>query len=162
MSLSSSSEESFDSMTLQGQMNSTKSRWLAHGIMAFLAFGVFAPLAITTAILRDCYVPARRKNFMSKFTNRWLYVHVVLNTLTYFFTLVIFSVAVSTINIEKDSHWEHPHSKMGLAIFIIASFQILGGYLRPSNEPVDTKKPEENEESGISNANKMKGLGSLF
>ena len=100
MSLSSSSEESFDSMTLQGQMNATKSRWLAHGIMAFLAFGVFAPLAITTAILRDCYVPARRKNFMSKFTNRWLYVDVVLNTLTYFFTLVIFSVAVSTINIE--------------------------------------------------------------
>jgi len=57
--------------------------------MAFLAFGVFATLAITTAILRDCYVPARWKNSMSKFTNRWLYVDVVLNTLTYFWAVAV-------------------------------------------------------------------------
>lgn len=154
MSLSHSREQSFNSMTLQEQSRSTKSAWLAHGIIAFLAWGIFAPMSVTTAIMRDGDVPAFCKGLASMISKKWLYIHVGLNTLTYAFTIILFSVAVSNINRENDSHWEHAHSKMGLAMFLLISFQVLGGYFRPSSATLpssDTTETEENGEEGISN-----------
>lgn len=107
----------------------------------------------STAILRDCNVPSKLKPLVAKLSKNWLQIHIGLNTSTYIYTLIVFSIAVSTINRENDEHWEHAHSKMGLAIFVIASFQILGGYFRPS----PTLTPSE-EESALGNEEERKVL----
>ena len=96
---SSTEQQGLTSMALQ-QAIFTQSAWLAHGIMAFLAFGVFVPLAITTAIFCDCgAVPPFCKALASNISEWWLYINVGLNTFTYIFTLIVFSVAVSTITV---------------------------------------------------------------
>jgi len=170
-SSSSSTQQGLNSMASLQQAASTKAAWLAHGIMAFLAFGVFVPLAITTAILRDCdAVPPFCKGLANKISERWLYIHVGLNSFTYIFTLIVFSVAVSTINRERYSHWEHGHSKMGLAIFILASFQVLGGYFRPSsattlpttsNGDNNTAKEPAEENDGVSEMTNENSIGEI-
>jgi hypothetical protein len=136
-----------DAMTLvQQQTKSTRNAWVAHGILAFLAWGVCAPMAISAAVLRDLdlaplwnKLPFSNaveekylfKEFLAKF---WLYTHAGLNSLNYLFTLVAFSVAVNTTSREMDDHFDDTHPRMGLSIFILVSFQVLGGFLRPSKE----------------------------
>ena len=46
LSLSSSKEQSMNSVTLQANIDSTQARWMAHGILAFVAWGILAPLAL--------------------------------------------------------------------------------------------------------------------
>ncbi|KAL7527747.1 hypothetical protein ACHAXR_003523 [Thalassiosira sp. AJA248-18] len=165
MSLSTSKEQSFNHMILQENITSTKKKWMVHGIMAFLAWGVLAPVAITAAILRDCNVPDCFKGIESKISKKmWLYIHIGLNTANAVFTLILFSIAVSTINFEAGFHWEHAHSKMGLALFIIVSFQLLGGYLRPSSATLPssgTQNPEEDGEGGTSNEDSIQDSKSM-
>lgn len=152
-------------MTLQAQELKTRSAWLAHGIMGFLAWGVFAPLAVTTAIMRDCPVPTVLKGIARRISEKWLYIHVGLNTFAYTVTLVLFSVAVSSINKEDHEHWEHPHSKMGLAMFILSSFQVLGGYCRPSNATTSpnegASEQGENGEEGSPNETEGNGVKAM-
>ncbi|KAL7551297.1 hypothetical protein ACHAWF_017576 [Thalassiosira exigua] len=146
--------QSANSMSTEETISATRALWVAHGVMAFLAYGICMPVAITAAILRDCIVPDVLKGFVNKISQRWMYIHVGLNTLTYILTLAVFSVAVSTINIEKSSHWEHGHSKMGLAIFMLVSCQVIGGYFRPSaasDRGGGENGQEENGEGGIRN-----------
>ncbi|KAL7444816.1 hypothetical protein ACHAXM_009450 [Skeletonema potamos] len=131
---------------VQQQTKSTRNAWMAHGIFAFLAWGVCAPMAISAAVLRDLdlaplwnKLPFSNtveekylfKEFLAKF---WLYTHAGLNSLNYIFTVVGFSVAVNTTSREMDDHFDRTHPRMGLSIFILLSFQVLGGFLRPSKE----------------------------
>ncbi|KAL7521119.1 hypothetical protein ACHAWX_005818 [Stephanocyclus meneghinianus] len=122
-------------MTMSGSISNTSSKWLAHGILAFISWGICAPLAVTAAIFRDFEGNALwKKNFSEKLSKWWFYIHIGCNSLNYFFTLVVFSVAVSTINKEGSPKWYHAHSKMGLAIFLLATFQVAGGLLRPAGK----------------------------
>ena len=138
-------EDDVNAMTMI-QSKSTKNAWRAHGILAFLAWGICAPLAISAAVLRDldlaplwnklpcCKVVEEKylfKNFLAKF---WLYTHAGLNSLNYVFTVVAFSIAVNTSSREMRPHFDHAHPRIGLTIFILLSFQLLGGFLRPSKE----------------------------
>lgn len=163
VNLASNSEaEQAKMMTLNGTITKSKSAWLAHGIMAFLAWGIAAPLAIAAAVLRDVdgtvfwdtvqSVSSRmfrrfgkdtsinqpsaplRKRFNELLSKWWFYIHVGSNTINYFFTVIVFSVAVATIKKEGSPKWYHAHSKMGLTLFLLATFQLAGGYLRPSKE----------------------------
>eukprot|EP00574_Skeletonema_japonicum_P011576 CAMPEP_0201719916 /NCGR_PEP_ID=MMETSP0593-20130828/4975_1 /ASSEMBLY_ACC=CAM_ASM_000672 /TAXON_ID=267983 /ORGANISM="Skeletonema japonicum, Strain CCMP2506" /LENGTH=472 /DNA_ID=CAMNT_0048210435 /DNA_START=27 /DNA_END=1445 /DNA_ORIENTATION=- len=135
-------EASASAMTMV-QTKSTKKAWMAHGILAFLAWGVCAPMAISAAVLRDLdwnIIPF--KNFLAKF---WLYTHAGLNCLNYIFTVAAFSVAVKTSSTEMHDHFDHTHPRMGLSIFILVSFQVLGGLLRPSKKVKSTlRKTWEN------------------
>ncbi|KAL7442538.1 hypothetical protein ACHAXH_009818, partial [Discostella pseudostelligera] len=129
-SSSSSSEEEVSSKLM-------KSAWLAHGIMAFLAFGIFVPTAISSAVLRNCTLPTifgtRLENMRSTLLSKyWLYIHMGLNSTAATFTVIVFSVAVSNISKDGGPHWETAHAKMGLSIFILVGCQVIGGYFRPS------------------------------
>ena len=132
------------------QPKSAKIAWTAHGILAFLAWGICAPLAITAAVLRDldlaplwnilpCCDDVEEKylfkSFLAKF---WLYTHAGLNSLNYVFTVVAFSIAVNTFSREMHSHFDHAHSQIGLTIIVLLSFQVMGGFLRPSKENKST------------------------
>mmetsp|Transcript_21356 Transcript_21356/g.46351 ORF Transcript_21356/g.46351 Transcript_21356/m.46351 type:complete len:403 (+) Transcript_21356:2-1210(+) len=157
-----------NSMSLSGQTSSihlTKSAWIAHGIMAFLAFGIMVPLAISTSMLRDVdttatALPQFCMQLLAQMKKRWLYIHVGLNTLTYIFTLIVFSIAVSIINAENYSHWYSHHAKMGLSMFLLVSLQVFGGYFRPSKSNViatplgtdDANVATNNEGSGEINS----------
>eukprot|EP00984_Skeletonema_dohrnii_P003213 scaffold1065_cov114-Skeletonema_dohrnii-CCMP3373.AAC.22 len=125
------------------QTKSTKTTWKAHGILAFLAWGVLAPMAISAAVLRDLdWNRLPFKEFLGKF---WMHIHAGLNCLNYLFTLVAFSVAVNTSTREMHDHFDHSHPRMGLSIFILVSFQVLGGLLRPSKKVKSTlRKTWEN------------------
>lgn len=161
--LSVMTEQSLQGMTIQTtKVKSNKSAWLAHGLMAFLAWGILAPMAISTAILRDlCLpkVPARLKGLISKLQENWLIIHISLNTLVCAITMLVFTVAVLNINHENGYHFGYAHSNMGLAMFILSFNQVLAGYLRPSPNVTVPKNGEENNttegngEDGIDNEN---------
>ncbi|KAL9191209.1 hypothetical protein ACHAXT_000915 [Thalassiosira profunda] len=152
LTLSGSEAKSFDE-----HIAPSKSSWVAHGILGFLAWGIFAPLAISTAKLADCEVPAFLQEKAAWVSKRWLYIHVGLNAATYTITVIVFSIAVSTINSESFRHWDSGHAKMGLTIFLIATFQIVGGYFRPASGIVKRASGEEESEEGEDEANNEEG-----
>ncbi len=140
-SSSSSEENGHSSQSMSRTTKSTKSAWIAHGIMAFLAFGLFVPTAISSALLRNCTLPPfcgpRMEDIRKKvLTKYWLYVHMIFNTTAAAFTVIVFSVAVSNTNREGSAHWDCAHSKMGLAMFILVLCQVFGGYFRPSAKAI--------------------------
>lgn len=148
---SSEENEGQSAKSMSRTSKSMKSAWVAHGIMAFLAFGMLVPAAISSALLRDCTLPTifghRLEDIRSKLlTKYWLYIHMVFNSTAAAFTVIVFSVAVSNINREGGySHWMSAHAKMGLAIFILVLCQVSGGYLRPSAAPKAISGGRSNE-----------------
>ena len=94
--------------------------WLAHGICAFIAWGVLAPTAVNSAIYRSLFNGPL-----------WFKLHQFLNASAYALTVVAFSIAVAYMSKEGGPHWDSSHAKMGLSMFIIASVQVLWGAVRP-------------------------------
>ena len=93
---------------------------LAHGICGFVAWGVLAPAAVQSALYRPLFSGTR-----------WLKIHQVFNASAYAFTVFAFLIAVTITRKEGGSHFDTAHAKMGLAMLIIASVQVLGGAARP-------------------------------
>lgn len=111
-----------------------KSAWLAHGIMAFLAWGVFVPVAVQSALLRSLLPEGPI----------WFNLHRAFNTTAYAFFIVIFAIAVAYTQKEGGSgdHFQNGHQKMGLAMFIMATAQVIGGAARPhAMAPGEEKTP---------------------
>lgn len=98
-----------------------RAAWLAHGIMAFIAWGVFVPFAVQSSLLRDL-LPAGPI---------WFNLHRAFNAMAFVLTVAAFSVAVAYTNKEGGDHFENSHEKMGLSMFILAFAQVLGGAFRP-------------------------------
>lgn len=105
LSKGSSSEAKLGTMAMSSNVVDSKSKWLAHGILAFISWGVCAPVAIVSAIFRD---------FNKYASNFWFHIHLGCNSLNYFFTVVVFSLGVSTIKKEGYTHWYHAHNKVSL------------------------------------------------
>ena len=181
-----------------------KSAWVAHGVIAFIAWGICAPFAIASAILRDidgatawkglemafskvlqliCRIkkdndavssttaePGTARDFVEKsmglFSYWWFYIHVGCNSLNYLFTLIVFIIAVSTTSKENKAgegeHWEHKHSKMGLAMFLFITFQVMGGYFRPSKVYKSTNASENETNNENEEANNTTVAKSVF
>ena len=100
--------------------------------MAFLSWGLFSPLAGEVSLLRSLLPKG----------SAWFQLHRGFNALGYSLTVSAFAVAVAFTKKEGYSpHFTFPHQKMGLAIFIIASVQMLAGILRPHATPGEEKKP---------------------
>lgn len=143
------------------QQNQNSGAWKAHGILAFIAWAILAPFAISVAIMRDIEVPSRFKelaasklHLLSKLKENWLRIHIVLNSFVCVMTMLVFIIAV--VNVNKESgmpHWFYAHSKMGLAMFILSCNQVLGGYLRPSKDTTQEKNGEESSNGEIGNSN---------
>eukprot|EP00584_Thalassiosira_punctigera_P010917 CAMPEP_0172547466 /NCGR_PEP_ID=MMETSP1067-20121228/16995_1 /TAXON_ID=265564 ORGANISM="Thalassiosira punctigera, Strain Tpunct2005C2" /NCGR_SAMPLE_ID=MMETSP1067 /ASSEMBLY_ACC=CAM_ASM_000444 /LENGTH=829 /DNA_ID=CAMNT_0013334551 /DNA_START=42 /DNA_END=2531 /DNA_ORIENTATION=+ len=100
-----------------------KVAWLAHGIMSFLAWGVFVPFAVQSSLLRDLLPKGPI----------WIKLHKAFNAIAYALSILIFAIAVVYTSKEGGSHFVNGHQKMGLAMLIMASGQIFGGVIRPHN-----------------------------
>jgi hypothetical protein len=97
-----------------------KGAWLAHGICAFIAWGVLAPTAVNSSFYRSLFKGAL-----------WFKLHRFFNASAYALTITAFAIAVAYISKEGNPHWNTSHAKMGLSMFIIASVQVLWGAARP-------------------------------
>jgi len=97
-----------------------KSAWLAHGIMAFIAWGALSPWAVEASLFRKYFGAPT-----------WFNLHRVFNGAGYALTVAAFAVAVAYYNKEGNIHFNNSHARMGLSMFVLASLQVLAGMLRP-------------------------------
>eukprot|EP00536_Pseudo-nitzschia_multiseries_P011719 jgi/Psemu1/289867/fgenesh1_pg.412_\ len=110
--------------------------WKAHGWCAALAWGLFSPLAIAAALLRN-WLP----------DGAWFTIHYFLNLGVGALTIAAFCLAVAAINSEAPSggvavHFltsPYPHRFVGLVVFLMVLFQVVSGQFRPHT-------PERGEE----------------
>lgn len=109
----------------ESESSDTRSLWLAHGILLGIAWGIFAPLAIGAAYLRN--MKCLKNNAL------WLRLHFGLNSLVAVLTVCGFSIAVAAIKQDDDlPHFvDDVHRKAGLAIFLLVVIQAAAGYFRP-------------------------------
>ena len=94
--------------------------WLAHGICAFVAWGMLAPSAVNSAIYRSLFKGPT-----------WFKLHRNCNASAYALTVIAFAIAVAFKSREQAPHWFTSHAKMGLSMFIIVTVQVLWGAVRP-------------------------------
>lgn len=119
------SGESSEFITDETEASSTRSLWIAHGILLGTAWGVFAPLAIGASYLRNSFNCLKNNGF-------WFQLHFALIMLVAVLTACGFFLAVVATQKDEDPHFqEETHKKAGLTIFILVLFQILAGYFRP-------------------------------
>jgi hypothetical protein len=97
------------------------SAWLAHGIMAFLAWGVLVPFAVNSSLFRDL-LPTRLP---------WFNLHRAFNSTAFALLVACFSVAVSYTAKEGAGHFKNSHQRMGLFMTTATVLQVLGGVFRP-------------------------------
>jgi hypothetical protein len=97
------------------------SAWLAHGILAFFAWGVLVPLAVNSSLFRDLLPKGPL----------WFNLHRAFNTAAFALFVALFSIAVSYTMKEGMGHFSNDHQMLGLAMFILTTFQVMGGVFRP-------------------------------
>jgi hypothetical protein len=97
------------------------SAWLAHGILAFVAWGVLVPSAVNSSLFRDLLPRGKL----------WFDLHRAFNTTAFALFVALFSIAVSCTKKEGTDHFDDEHQQMGLAMFILTTLQVLGGMFRP-------------------------------
>mmetsp|Transcript_16332 Transcript_16332/g.36542 ORF Transcript_16332/g.36542 Transcript_16332/m.36542 type:complete len:442 (+) Transcript_16332:371-1696(+) len=101
---------------------SHRSAWIAHGAIGAVSFGLLVPSAIGTAFFRDC-MPAS-----------WIYVHVVVNVMTFatvFFAVGIAFATMGSMGDASEGHMKELHHIVGLLLLLMVSFQVANGFLRP-------------------------------
>ncbi len=97
------------------------SAWLAHGILAFFVWGVLVPLAVNSSLFRDLLPKGPL----------WFNLHRTFNTAAFALFVALFSIAVLFTMKEGTDNFNNDHQKMGLAMFILTTFQVIGGVFRP-------------------------------
>eukprot|EP00550_Attheya_septentrionalis_P002039 CAMPEP_0198290508 /NCGR_PEP_ID=MMETSP1449-20131203/8346_1 /TAXON_ID=420275 /ORGANISM="Attheya septentrionalis, Strain CCMP2084" /LENGTH=661 /DNA_ID=CAMNT_0043989017 /DNA_START=178 /DNA_END=2163 /DNA_ORIENTATION=+ len=119
-----------DTTNLDG-LYKQKKMWAAHGFCATVAWAILTPLAISTAWFRTL-VPSS-----------WIYIHVFSQVMSFSFTVIAVILAVTAMSLaDNPRHFSYSHHWMGLLILILASFQVIGGFLRPSVDRRDPYDPE--------------------
>lgn len=104
-----------------GTATSQTRPWKVHGWMGFFAWGVFVPLAIQASLFRNS-LPMK---------GIWFRIHTFLNGIAYLLTLGTVVIAIYYVQKGGSPHFNGPHKRMGLAIAIVATVQVLGGLIRP-------------------------------
>jgi hypothetical protein len=79
-----------------------KSAWLAHGFMAFIAWGVHSPWAVEASLFRKYFGAPT-----------WFHLHCAFNSAGFALTIAAFAVAVSYYNKEGNIHFNNSHARMG-------------------------------------------------
>ena len=135
---------STDAGPITANSSDTKTLWIIHGILMFIAWSILVPMAVGTAMLR---------NFLPLPDGMWFQVHRILNSIAVVCTIVGFAIAVHNINEERGSTAKHfstvKHHKIGLVIFIFAMIQAITGIFRPHlPKPVQSATTEHDTEDG--------------
>ncbi|GKY91833.1 hypothetical protein MPSEU_000154900 [Mayamaea pseudoterrestris] len=108
-----------------------KTAFAVHGIFATLAFGLFVPGAVASALFRS---------LMPKL---WIYVHVVCNCTAFLFVMISVATAFGGMVMRGKaatgsstvSHLNRVHHWMGLVLFLTVCWQVFNGFRRPPVEP---------------------------
>ena len=135
--------------------------WMTHGVLMALAWGLFAPLAVGTAVLRV---------FVDRLAGElnnglWFKVHVCFNVLVLFFTVVGCTIAFVAKREQKVDGVQlviSTHGRVGIAILVLVVLQSVAGYFRPalpkpaveSKENDNADRLNETERTDIPNSEK--------
>jgi hypothetical protein len=106
--------------------------WLAHGIMAFIAWGVLVPFAVQFSMFRGL-LPKNKEGL-------WFKLHRAFNGMAFSLTIALFAVAVAYTAKEKSDHFDYPHQMVGLSMFMMTFLQVLAGVFRPHAPESGEKK----------------------
>lgn len=79
-----------------------KSAWLAHGVLAFIAWGVLSPWAVEASLFRHYFGAPT-----------WFKLHRAFNSAGYALTVAASAVAVAYYGKEGGVHFSNDHTKMG-------------------------------------------------
>ena len=96
-----------------------RKKWLAHGLVFFCAWGVFVPFAVQASLLRPLLPEGPI----------WFQLHRAFNTFSVVLFIVFFVFELATT--KGGGHFTNKHQMMGLSMFIMSIFQVVGGVLRP-------------------------------
>lgn len=105
--------------------------WVAHGALGFLAWGALVPFAVQASLWRA---------FLPK-GPLWFKLHTRLNYLSYPVFAVAVAVAVAYTAVEGGNHFANSHQRMGLAMFVAATAQMINGVKRPATPAPGAKAP---------------------
>ena len=116
------------------------SAWLAHGIMAFIAWGVLVPLAVQSSMFRSLLpkdtVPMSRISVLpSGKAALWFKLHRAFNSVAFSLTIALFAVAVAYTAKEKGDHFDKTHQIVGLSMTVMTTMMVVGGVFRPHLPP---------------------------
>jgi len=125
--------------------------WFAHGILGLLAWGVLVPFAVQSSLLRDLLPQGPT----------WFHLHRAFNTGAYALFIVLFAIAVHYTNQEGRDQFNGSHQRMGLAMFILVSFQVFGGVLRPHLPAADSKEEKTTVRKGWEVGHRLLGVALL-
>ena len=116
---------------VQVTIDNKQSLFQAHGVMAALAWGILAPLAIANVMCRHLIPGA----------GMWFQLHRGLNGVVLVLTIVSFALVVKAFNDlsagGSANHFESnpgamgKHRTIGLVVFILVILQSIGGMMRP-------------------------------
>jgi len=108
-------------ISLNGQQQPVSlSYWKAHGILAGISWSIFVPFAIMSSWYRDLLNGPI-----------WMKLHLYLNIACAFFTTLSFIIALVAVAKSGGQHFNAPHQRLGLAMFILVIVQTANGYFRP-------------------------------
>ncbi len=95
--------------------------WLAHGVIAFLAWGVLLPISVNASLFRNLH----------PIGSLWFKCHRAFNTTAFALFVALFLIALSYTMKEGTSNFNNSHGRMGLVMLILTTFQMLFGIFRP-------------------------------
>lgn len=113
-----------------------KTFYVVHGLLAFLAFALFMPIAITASRARSLF------DFEFQKKKAWYVIHSKLNALAYILTVVLFALAFSATGKKGKDHFSGSHEKIGLVVMILMTLQVVAGVFRP-----DAHAPSKEDKS---------------
>jgi cytochrome b561 len=121
------------------EIDDKKGLFKAHGVLAILAWGVLAPLAVANSMCRH-WIPGQ---------GLWFQLHRGMNILVLLFTIVSFVLVVRAMNETSGDNANHfqarkgaigKHHTIGLVVMILVVVQSIAGILRP-HTPAKGERP---------------------
>lgn len=111
-------------------------------------FAVHAALAITAVCIA---LPTAVSSawFRSLIPTQWVYVHVVSNLIGLVLLFAVVVMGFTGVALRKDDgytesgHMTRVHHWMGVLLFLVAAFQVLNGFRRPSVDPKSVESEVE-------------------
>jgi len=89
-----------------GALQDESTKFLAHGVLMILSFGILFPFGMFTPILRE------------QVGKDWFLAHRGLQVLAVLLVIISFAIAVSAV--PSSNHFGGTHGRLGLALFLIA------------------------------------------
>lgn len=113
--------------------------WMLHGCFALFAWGICAPVAVASAVLK-AYLPKRPVGL-------WYKMHYYGNLACIVSTVIAVVLAVYATETKGTEHFAGTHELVGLLVFLIVGAQLLNGYFRPpAHQPPPKRQPHEEQE----------------